>query len=927
MVGKGLRQMSTYRSRIMRILAMLLCIVLVVCHSSTAPAEKTAATPTDLTEKEKPFEQTETVDGVIITVKAKEGAAASDSTLSVEKADNEHFRQSAEKALEIEPDENVLIHHLILNIAVTGMNGTCKVRMQKLGLTGMQEQYPDSEINVYVLLYHEAETDTREATQRIPAIVRVQQDAIDFVMAEPGMYDVVTVVRRPIKEIPAGEEAPEESTDSKPEQEETTADELPKEQPADESSITEQYAEETAGEKAKTTEPAVPETTIHEPVIGEYQLQEEPISALGQDMETRLAEAMTGETDTVRAFVIRCYWLILGREPDETGLEHWTNKLKGRNATAADIIFGFIASREFTSMRKPSEELIEILYRTMLNRASDESGRTNWSQLIASGASLNKLINGFCSSNEFKDICTNYGIESGVLGEGSTAEPIAYSERIVAFVTRCYREALSREPEPDGLQFWCRLLTQKVKTFYEVASCFVFSDEMNRKKLNDEAFVRVLYRLYLGREAEESGLNHWKGKLKEEMTRAEVSKGFANSREFAAIVAAYDSESGAEPEFNYIIVPDDKGLILNNGATVRTKVSPQLAEADTQLKWLSSDTKIFTVTQDGKVTGCYPGQATLTVYFPDGQVIAQIGVKVKANYRAVLFSESTFAGGVIHRNRGDVRLMKSILSAVTGPDGELYKVYSYDDLTASEVYAKISQLLIEPSRDGDVSMFFFASHGDYRSTSREHAGRLWCRNKATWLELPELAKRLSAAKGKVIVLLESCGPGAAVREAGESSDLTPDREEMTDAPELSELIISAFKAADPGLTVYQTEDSFSTREELPENGQIHDGRDKGEGEQDTPGNLFLTDKFIVMTASAYLQASYTIGSDTYNLFPYWLAKGVGTSGPMPADTECGNGDGKLTVNELFQYVYRHTRYRQTPQVYPRDSDYVLFLRK
>ena len=437
----------------------------------------------------------------------------------------------------------------------------------------------------------------------------------------------------------------------------------------------------------------------------------------------------------------------------------------------------------------------------------------------------------------------------------------------------------------------------------------------------------MLYRLYLGREAETGGLNNWKARLAEGMSRAEVSKGFADSREFAGIVASYDSESGAEPEFNYIIVPDDKGMILNNGATVKTKVSPQLAETGTELKWLSSDTKIFTVTQDGKVTGCYPGQATLKVYLPDGQILAQIAVKVKANYRAVLFSESTFAGGVIHRNRGDVRLMKSILSAVTGPDGELYKVYSFDDLTASEVYAKISQLLIEPSRDGDVSMFFFASHGDYRSTSREHAGRLWCKNKATWLELPELAKRLSAAKGKVIVLLESCGPGAAVREAGISGGQVPDDEEMTDAPELSDLIISAFAGTDPGLTVYQTEENLPDPAEQPDNGQIRKDGMKTEGEPATSGNLFLTDKFVVMTASAYLQASYTIGSDTYNLFPYWLAKGVGTSGPMPADTECGNGDGKLTLNELFQYVYRHTRYRQTPQVYPRDSDYVLFLRK
>ena len=82
-----------------------------------------------------------------------------------------------------------------------------------------------------------------------------------------------------------------------------------------------------------------------------------------------------------------------------------------------------------------------------------------------------------------------------------------------------------------------------------------------------------------------------------------------------------------------------------------------------------------------------------------------------------------------------------------------------------------------------------------------------------------------------------------------------------------------------------------------------------------------------MVASGYLQASYSIGTDTSNLFPNKLCKGVGTSGTMPADTECGNGDGMLTVNELFLYVYKYTKHKQTPDVYPKNSDYVLFLRR
>ena len=365
------------------------------------------------------------------------------------------------------------------------------------------------------------------------------------------------------------------------------------------------------------------------------------------------------------------------------------------------------------------------------------------------------------------------------------------------------------------------------------------------------------------------------------------------------------------PDYVASITPAGKSVTVKNGAKQKARVNVRPSGALDTLVWKSSDKNIFTVNRNGEITGRYPGRAKLVVSSADGKVSVRISVIVQANYRAVLFSESTFAGGVIKRNRGDVRLMKNMLAAVTGPDGGQYSVTTYDDLVASDVYARIKERLINPSRDGDVSIFFFASHGDYRSTSEQYAGRLWCVRKKTWVELPALAKQLTRVQGKVIVLLESCGPGAVVHEfpdAGETG-----AEEPEDDPEACEAIISAFAAADPGLSVYRP---------------AEDDRDRAEDdpEQAATGNLFMTEKFIVMTAAAYLQASYSIGSDTYNLFPVWLAKGVGTAGDMPADAECGDSDGRLAVKELYQYVYDHTKYRQTPQVYPRNSDYILFLR-
>lgn len=948
--------MNGCRERTRKTLAMFLSIVFVFCHVCIASlAEEIPATPTDLAGEAEPFEQTETVEGVRITVTVRDGARTVDGNTFVAKVSAADFVSAAEEALGIEQGDGRVIRHAVYRFSFAEMSGPGKVRMEKLGLTGLQEEYPGSRVSVYVLRYDETVQSLKEKVRSIPVIIQAERNTISFALPEPGLYDVVTVAQLPEESLPADEEpAAEEADDAgsadNPAEEESTADteqegpaaepENGETEPAETEPVSESEKPEETGAAAPAREPAEREQEV--PAAESKQIEKAPAAEMTDERQkpqetpepaevlsgtgSTEAEPLSGaaeEDDRVKAFVTRCYWLILGREPDQGGLADWTGRLKSKSATAAEIILGFFGSREFIQMHKPSEEMIEILYRTMLNRASDESGRQSWSNLIASGASLNKLLNGFCASAEFKSICESYGIEAGSLPEGAAGTPVAYSERITAFVTRCYREALSREPDANGLQFWCDQLTGKNMSFSEVAAGFVFSDEMNNKKLNDEAFVKVLYRLYLGREAEPAGLEFWKGKLKEEMTREQVNEGFANSREFAGIVAAYDSESGAEPEYNYILVPDDQGIVVNNGAKVQIRTSPELVKAGTDLKWLSSDTKIFTVSQDGELTGCYPGKATLKVYLPDGKTLTETTVTVKANYRAVLFSESTFAGGVIRRNRGDVKLMKNVLNSVTGQDGELYKIYSYDDLVAKDVYAKINQLLVTPSRDGDVSMFFFASHGDYKSTSQKYAGRLWCKNKETWLELPELARTLAAAKGKVIVILESCGPGAAVREWPDEnlSAASPDDEtaiaEEIDAPDISEMIISAFAAADPGLTVYQTN---LTDDPLSFAGADTAGQAPG-------GNLFLTEKFVVLTASAYLQTSYMMGEHTYNVFPYWLTKGVGTSGPMPADAENGNGDGKLTLDELYQYVYKHTRHKQIPQVYPKNSDYVLFLRK
>ena len=99
------------------------------------------------------------------------------------------------------------------------------------------------------------------------------------------------------------------------------------------------------------------------------------------------------------------------------------------------------------------------------------------------------------------------------------------------------------------------------------------------------------------------------------------------------------------------IAPAVTSITIKNGATKKVEVSTKPVRAANNLLWVSSNEKIFTVNQNGEIFGNYPGTAKLVISSPESGVTARVTVKVQANYRAVLFSESTFDRQVIRKPR------------------------------------------------------------------------------------------------------------------------------------------------------------------------------------------------------------------------------------------------------------------------------------
>ena len=140
----------------------------------------------------------------------------------------------------------------------------------------------------------------------------------------------------------------------------------------------------------------------------------EPASAPAAPAEEQQSQpAAASDPEGVRAFVTRCYEVILGRSPDAGGLDYWSEELLSGRKAAAEIIHGFMESDEFHGKNLSREDTVETLYRAMLDRGSDADGKAHWVGKLESGEPVRAIINGFCNSVEFRGICSRYGIIPG----------------------------------------------------------------------------------------------------------------------------------------------------------------------------------------------------------------------------------------------------------------------------------------------------------------------------------------------------------------------------------------------------------------------------------------------------------------------------------------------------------------------------------
>jgi len=273
----------------------------------------------------------------------------------------------------------------------------------------------------------------------------------------------------------------------------------------------------------------------------------------------------------IQAFVDRFYSTILGRNADPGGLNDWTDKLYTGVQSGASVASGFIFSQEFIGRGTTNAEYVNTLYAAFFGRPADTGGFNGWMTQMDNGATRADVLDGFIGSREFINLSNSYGIranisygaysddaeivgnaaDSNVLrggagdntlyDEGTTVvEQDAANEAVFGQVYRIYGATLGRVPDSGGFLSWYDGLTKPVETggvtLLQAITGFVNSAEFQATygTLTNSAFVDLLYQNVLGRPADPGGLTYWTGRLDDGDSRAQVVLGFSESGEYRA---------------------------------------------------------------------------------------------------------------------------------------------------------------------------------------------------------------------------------------------------------------------------------------------------------------------------------------------------------------------------------------------------------
>lgn len=241
--------------------------------------------------------------------------------------------------------------------------------------------------------------------------------------------------------------------------------------------------------------------------------------------------------DSIGAGVQRLYLATLGRAADPIGLGAWSAAVESGSASAGTVAANLVGSAEFAQRYGAPDNagFVALLYGNAFGRAPDPPGLDYW---------VGNLNTGVLTRSEVA-----LGVSNSPEVKASTAPALAAGlwapDPAAVDVVRAYQATLDRLPDAAGLAFWTSALESGAATTRQLVEAFVGSAEFGSKygATTNAAFVDLLYRNALDREADAAGAAFWVGGLDAgRVSRADVVQGFAASNETTTTVLPYVSD-------------------------------------------------------------------------------------------------------------------------------------------------------------------------------------------------------------------------------------------------------------------------------------------------------------------------------------------------------------------------------------------------
>ena len=238
--------------------------------------------------------------------------------------------------------------------------------------------------------------------------------------------------------------------------------------------------------------------------------------------------------DDPELYVTMMYRSFLFRKPDPSGLENWSELLRIHSCSGAKAVYGFVYSTEYQLLRLEDSEFIKQMYEIVFRRSPDSSGFNDWLEVLANGASRKKVLEGFLNSSEMKNLCALMGV---MPGDFNSEDYIDQNYGAASFVAGLYRFGLNRQFKRDELETWTRVIVTGSRSPSGVAIAFLYGKEYRNLKQSDEAFVKLLYYVLLGRLPSNAELNARIIQLKSGLSRAAEIAEICDSDEFRQFCA------------------------------------------------------------------------------------------------------------------------------------------------------------------------------------------------------------------------------------------------------------------------------------------------------------------------------------------------------------------------------------------------------